>query len=97
MTPFTNRDGAVDYYDETVVQIVEQEAHRFVKMNRKVPYTIGVSAEQLKELKKAEKAGVKPTITFKDRVFVIAVHVSTGAYRYPMFRTNHEERERRGL
>ena len=96
MTPFTNREGMEDLFDETVIEAVRAEAERYIRMNRKPPVSIGVTKAQYQEIRKAETAGVKPYAEFKGKPYYIAVHMATEKYRYPQLqRFHHEQREGR--
>lgn len=95
MTPFTNREGAVDYYDETVVEAVRAEAERYVRMNHKMPDYVGVSDSQFRELRKADQAGNIISVLCKGKRCVVTLRVATDNIRRPQIKMFMEERENR--
>ena len=81
MTPFTNRKGEIDYYDEGVAETVIENAKLYVARNRKMPTSVGVDHVQFAELKKAEEAGVALVVRCNGRMERIHFQCADSYYR----------------
>ena len=90
MTSYTNRKGVTDYYDESVVETVIANVNQYIRINHRMPTSVGVDHVQLAELKKAEEAGVALVAVCKGKTERIHYQCGDSYYR-PRNVPNREE------
>jgi len=81
MTLYTNRKGATDYYDESVVETVKKNVAQYIRIYHCMPSSVGVDHVQLAELKKAEEAGVALVAVCKGKTERIHYQCGDSYYR----------------
>jgi hypothetical protein len=93
MTPFTNRQGKPDLFDERVAQDVIASTEQYIAINKAMPTSVGVDRYELAELNKARDAGVALTVKFRGKPTAILYRPSNEGYRPTNLRRNHEVME----
>jgi hypothetical protein len=93
MTPFTNRQGKPDLFDERVAQDVIASTEQYIAIHKTMPTTVGVNRYELAELNKARDAGIQINVMFRGKPTTIPFNLSISAYCPSNLRQPHEIQE----